>query len=200
VLGIPTLVIIFALVAVAGWILLNRTTFGRRTFAVGGNAEAARLAGIRVQRHTVKLYVLSGITCGIAAVMIMGRTTTGSSTHGTLWELEAIAAVVIGGTLLIGGRGTIVGTVLGVIIFFTLGNVFTLNDLSSSAQAVARGVIIVVAVLLQQRLATGSFTFRRPGDQVSAGGALVQGSPAGAVSGGTSDPGGPGGARPGTPT
>ncbi|SDE72713.1 ribose transport system permease protein [Blastococcus fimeti] len=199
VLGIPTLVIIFALVAVAGWVLLNRTTFGRRTFAVGGNAEAARLAGIRVQRHTVKLYVLSGITCGIAAVMIMGRTTTGSSTHGTLWELEAIAAVVIGGTLLIGGRGTIVGTVLGVIIFFTLGNVFTLNDLSSSAQAVARGVIIVAAVLLQQRLATGSFTFRRPGDG-PAGGGLIQGSPAGAVSGGTSEPGGPGGARPGAPT
>ena len=202
VLGVPTLVIIFALVAVAGWVLLNRTTFGRRTFAVGGNAEAARLAGIRVQLHTVKLYVLSGITCGIAAVMIIGRTTTGSSTHGTLWELEAIAAVVIGGTLLIGGRGTIVGTVLGVIIFFTLGNVFTLNDLSSSAQAVARGVIIVAAVLLQQRLATGTFTFRRPGDGASSsGGAALPGSPAGAVSGGTSDPGGPGGARPGaTPT
>ena len=120
VLGIPTLVIIFALVAVAGWVLLNRTTFGRRTFAVGGNAEAARLAGIRVQRHTVKLYVLSGVTCGIAAVMLMARTTTGSSTHGTLYELDAIAAVVIGGTLLIGGRGTIVGTVLGVLIFTTL--------------------------------------------------------------------------------
>ena len=153
VLGIPTLVIIFALVAVAGWVLLNRTTFGRRTFAVGGNAEAARLAGIRVQRHTVKLYVLSGIACGIAAVMLMARTTTGSSTHGTLYELDAIAAVVIGGTLLIGGRGTIVGTVLGVLIFTTLGNVFTLNNLSSSAQAVARGVIIVLAVLLQMRLA-----------------------------------------------
>ena len=120
VLGIPTLVIIFALVAVAGWVLLNRTTFGRRTFAVGGNAEAARLAGIRVQRHTVKLYVLSGVACGIAAVMLMARTTTGSSTHGTLYELDAIAAVVIGGTLLIGGRGTIVGTVLGVLIFTTL--------------------------------------------------------------------------------
>ncbi|MFL6025729.1 MAG: ABC transporter permease, partial [Friedmanniella sp.] len=74
VLGIPTLVIIFALVAVAGWVLLNRTTFGRRTFAVGGNAEAARLAGIRVQRHTVLLYVLSGVACGIAAVMLMART------------------------------------------------------------------------------------------------------------------------------
>ena len=173
VLGIPTLVIIFALVAVAGWVLLNRTTFGRRTFAVGGNAEAARLAGIRVQRHAVKLYVLSGITCGIAAVMLMARTTTGSSTHGTLYELDAIAAVVIGGTLLIGGRGTIVGTVLGVLIFTTLGNVFTLNNLSSSAQAVARGVIIVLAVLLQMRLANGEGRGRRarPPAPVTDGGA-----------------------------
>ena len=75
--------------------------------------------------------------------MMMARTTTGSSTHGKLYELDAIAAVVIGGTLLIGGRGTIVGTVLGVLIFTTLTNVFTLNNLSSSAQAVAKGVIIV---------------------------------------------------------
>jgi ribose transport system permease protein len=90
--------------------------------------------------------------------MLMARTTTGSSTHGTLYELDAIAAVVIGGTLLIGGRGTIVGTVLGVLIFTTLGNVFTLNNLSSSAQQVARGVIIVAAVLLQQRLASRSNT------------------------------------------
>ncbi|SNS45043.1 monosaccharide ABC transporter membrane protein, CUT2 family [Geodermatophilus saharensis] len=196
VLGVPTLVIIFALVAVAGWVLLNRTTFGRRTFAVGGNAEAARLAGIRVQRHTVKLYVLSGICCGIAAVMLMARTTTGSSTHGTLYELDAIAAVVIGGTLLIGGRGTIVGTVLGVLIFTTLGNVFTLNNLSSSAQAVARGVIIILAVLLQQRVATGGFSFRRPGSGSSSGGPALPGSPSGAVSGGTTAAGGPGGARP----
>jgi ribose transport system permease protein len=180
VLGIPTLVIIFALVAVAGWVLLNRTTFGRRTFAVGGNAEAARLAGIRVQRHTVLLYVLSGVVCGIAAVMLMARTTTGSSTHGTLYELDAIAAVVIGGTLLIGGRGTIVGTVLGVLIFTTLSNVFTLNNLSSSAQAVAKGVIIVAAVLLQQRVAAGNSRQR----------GLRSGTPGGA---GTSIPGGPSG-------
>jgi ribose transport system permease protein len=190
VLGIPTLVIIFALVALAGWVLLNRTTFGRRTFAVGGNAEAARLAGIRVQRHTMWLYVLSGVTCGIAAVMLMARTTTGSSTHGLLYELDAIAAVVIGGTLLIGGRGTIVGTVLGVLVFTTLGNVFTLNNLSSSAQAVARGVIIVIAVLLQMRLATGSFSLGRLGR--GPGAPPTTGSPAGAVSGG-SVPGGPGG-------
>jgi ribose transport system permease protein len=204
VLGIPTLVIVFALVAVAGWVLLNRTTFGRRTFAVGGNAEAARLAGIRVQRHTLWLYVLSGFCCGIAAVMLMARTTTGSSTHGGLYELDAIAAVVIGGTLLVGGRGTIVGTVLGVLIFTTLGNVFTLNNLSSSAQAVARGVIIVAAVLLQQRLATGGFRMRKPrsldaapGGDGAAGGALATGGPAGTVSGGSSVRGGPAGDRPG---
>jgi ribose transport system permease protein len=153
VLGVPVLVIIFVLVSVAGWVLLNRTTFGRRTLAVGGNAEAARLAGINVQRHTALLYVLLGVACGIAAIMIVARTNTGSSTHGTLYELDAIAAVVIGGTLLSGGRGTIVGTVLGVVIFTTLTNVFTLNNLNTSTQAVAKGVIIVAAVLLQQRVA-----------------------------------------------
>src|SRR5665647_429626 len=79
--------------------------------------------------------------------------TAGSSTHGPLYELEAIAAVVVGGTLLIGGRGTIVGTVFGVLIFSTLTNVFTQNNLSISAQSVARGAIIVAAVLLQQRFA-----------------------------------------------
>lgn len=151
--GIPVLVIVFALVAVAGWILLNRTTFGRRTLAVGGNSEAARLAGIKIKLHTALLYVLVGITCGIAAVMLMARTTTGTSTHGQLYELDAIAAVVIGGTLLIGGRGTVVGTVLGVLIFTTLTNVFTLNNLDTSTQAVAKGAIIVAAVLLQQRMA-----------------------------------------------
>jgi ribose transport system permease protein len=153
ILGVPLLVVIFALVSVAGWILLNRTTFGRRTLAVGGNPEAARLAGINVNRHTVMLYVLVGLCCGLAALMLVSRTTTGSSTHGTLWELDAIAAVVIGGTLLTGGRGTIVGTVVGVLIFATLGNVFTLNNQDTSTQAVAKGLIIIVAVLLQQRLA-----------------------------------------------
>ncbi|WP_253859815.1 ABC transporter permease [Prauserella alba] len=153
VFGIPVLVIIFAVVAVAGWILLNRTTFGRRTLAVGGNPEAARLAGINVKRHTTLLYVLVGVACGLAAVMLLARTTAGTSTHGMLMELDAIAAVVIGGTLLSGGRGTIVGTVFGVLIFTTLTNVFTLNNLDTSTQAVAKGVIIVVAVLLQQRVA-----------------------------------------------
>ncbi|WP_395245762.1 ABC transporter permease [Agromyces sp. MMS24-K17] len=155
-LGVDILIWIFAIVAVIGWVLLNRTTFGRRTVAIGGNREASRLAGINVKRHTVYLYALAGLSAGIAAVMILGRTTAGTSTHGQLYELDAIAAVVVGGTLLVGGRGTITGTVLGVLIFATLSNVFVQNNLSSSVQAVAKGVIIIVAVLLQQRFARSS--------------------------------------------
>ena len=144
---------IFVIVAVAGWFLLNRTTFGRRTVAIGGNSTAARLAGVKVKRHTMYLYMLSGGAAGVAGIMLLSRTTAGTSTHGGLYELDAIAAVVVGGTLLVGGRGTIGGTVLGVLIFQTLTNVFIQNNLSSSVQLVAKGVIIIVAVLLQQRFA-----------------------------------------------
>lgn len=152
-LGIPNLVWIMIVVAVIGWFIMNRTTFGRRTIAVGGNPEAARLAGINVRRHLVYVYALCGTTAGIAAVMMLGRTNSGSSTTGYLYELDAIAAVVVGGTLLVGGRGTIVGTLLGVLLFTTLTNVFVQNNMSTSAQAVAKGVIIVAAVLLQQQFA-----------------------------------------------
>jgi ribose transport system permease protein len=150
-LGIPLLVYLFAAVVAIGWVVLNRTTFGRRTFAIGGNPEAARLAGIDVRRHTALLYVLSGLCCGIAAVMIMARTTTGSSTHGDLYELDAIAAVIIGGTLLTGGRGTLIGSVLGVLVFTTITNLFVLNNLASDVQNIAKGLIIIAAVLLQRR-------------------------------------------------
>lgn len=153
ILGVDMLIWFFAIVAALGWVVLNRTTFGRRTVAIGGNREAARLAGINVKRHTMWLYAILGLCVGIAAVMILGRTTAGTSTHGTLIELDVIAAVVVGGTLLVGGRGTITGTVLGVLIFQTLTNVFVQNNLSSSVQNVAKGIIIVVAVLLQQRFA-----------------------------------------------
>lgn len=152
-IGVDILIWIFVIVAVVGWVVLNRTTFGRRTVAVGGNREAARLAGINVNRHLMWLYAISGLCAGIAAVMFLGRTTAGTSTHGTLLELDAIAAVVVGGTLLVGGRGTITGTVFGVLIFTTLTNVFVQNNLNSSIQAVVKGVIIVIAVLLQQRFA-----------------------------------------------
>ncbi|WP_433501624.1 ABC transporter permease [Sphaerimonospora sp. CA-214678] len=151
VFGLPLLVYIFALVVVVGWFVLNRTTFGRRTYAVGGNPEAARLAGIDVRRHTMMLYALSGLCCGIAAIIIMARTTTGSSTHGDLYELDAIAAVIIGGTLLTGGRGTIIGSILGLLIFTLITNLFILNGLNTSDQLIAKGLIIVIAVLMQRR-------------------------------------------------
>jgi ribose transport system permease protein len=151
ILGIPLLVYIFAVVVAIGWVVLNRTTFGRRTFAIGGNPEAARLAGLDVRRHTVALYVVSGLCAGIAAIMIASLTTTGSSTHGTLYELDAIAAVIIGGTLLTGGRGTLIGSILGVLVFTTITNLFVLNNLATEVQNIAKGVIIVVAVLIQTR-------------------------------------------------
>ncbi len=151
VLGIPPLVLIFAAVAVAGWIVLNRTTFGRRTFAIGGNREAARLAGIDVRRHTLLLYLMSGLCCGIASVMLVILTSSGTSANGNLYELDAIAAVIIGGTLLSGGRGTLIGSVLGVLVFTTISDLFTLNNLSTAAQQIAKGFIIVVAVLVQRR-------------------------------------------------
>ncbi len=148
-LGIPVLIWMVAAVYVAGWVVLNRTTFGRRTFAVGGNVEAARLAGINVRLHTALVYGISGLCCGIAALIVVARTTSGASGHGLFYELDAIAAVVIGGTLLTGGRGTLIGTLIGVLIFTVVNSIFTQNNLETDIQQIAKGVIIVAAVLLQ---------------------------------------------------
>ncbi|MFF1506600.1 ABC transporter permease [Streptomyces sp. NPDC058326] len=153
VLGIPPLVLVFAAVTAAGWLLLNRTTFGRRTIAVGGNPEAARLAGIDVRRQRLLLYLLSGLCCGIAAFLLVVLSGSGQNTNGNLYELDAIAAAIIGGTLLSGGRGTIVGSVLGVLVFTTITNIFALNNLQSDVQQIAKGAIIVAAVLVQRRTA-----------------------------------------------
>ncbi|MCI4066386.1 ABC transporter permease [Micromonospora sp. R77] len=149
-LGIPLLVYILAVVVAAGWVLLNRTTFGRRTVAVGGNPEAARLAGINVRRHTLLLYALSGLCCGIAAIMLTAQANSAQAAMANLYELDAIAAAIIGGTLLSGGRGTIVGSLLGVLIFSTITNLFAINGLSTEAQNMVKGGIIVGAVLVQQ--------------------------------------------------
>jgi ribose transport system permease protein len=153
VFGIPPLVLIFAGVTALGWVVLNRTTFGRRTVAIGGNPEAARLAGIAVRRQRLMLYALSGLCCGIAAFMLVVLSGSGQNTNGNLYELNAIAAAIIGGTLLSGGRGTILGSVLGVLVFTTITNLFTLNNLESAVQQIAQGAIIVAAVLLQRRTA-----------------------------------------------
>ncbi|GLW27627.1 ABC transporter permease [Actinoplanes regularis] len=149
-IGIPVLVWILAAVVVAGWVLLNRTTFGRRTVAVGGNPEAARLAGIDVKRHTMLLFVLSGLCCGIAAIMLTSQATSAQAAMANLYELDAIAAAIIGGTLLSGGRGTIVGALFGVLVFSTITNLFAINNLATEVQNMVKGGIIVAAVLLQQ--------------------------------------------------
>ncbi len=152
--GVPPLVLVFAAVTVIGWLVLNRTTFGRRTVAVGGNAEAARLAGIDVRRQRLYLYLLSGLCCGIAAFLLIVLAGSGQNTNGNLYELDAIAAAIIGGTLLTGGRGTITGSVLGVLIFTTITNIFALNNLQTDVQQIAKGAIIVAAVLVQRRTAS----------------------------------------------
>ncbi|WP_433079675.1 ABC transporter permease [Dactylosporangium sp. CA-052675] len=158
ILGVPYIVVIFLIVTALGWVLLNRTTFGRRTVAIGGNPEASRLAGINVRLQTMLLYVLSGLCCGVAAIMVVSQTWSGSNTNGEGYELSAIAAAIIGGTLLTGGRGTIVGSLLGVLIFSQITNLFIVNGLPLDIQRVINGGIIVVAVLVQQ-FRVGSFPF-----------------------------------------
>ncbi|MEV6846433.1 ABC transporter permease [Actinoplanes sp. NPDC051411] len=149
-LGLPLLVWILVLVVAAGWVLLNRTTFGRRTVAVGGNPEAARLAGINVKLHTVLLYAISGLCCGLGAIMLTSQATSAQAAMANLYELDAIAAAIIGGTLLSGGRGTIVGALFGVLVFSTITNLFAINNLSTEVQNMVKGGIIVAAVLVQQ--------------------------------------------------
>ena len=160
--GIPMLVIIFVVAGILGWILLNRTTFGRRTVAVGGNPEAARLAGINVKRHTLMLYALSGLCCGIAAVMLTSLATSAQAAAAELYELDAIAAAIIGGPLLSGGRGTIVGSMFGVIVFSAITNLFAIANLPTEVQNMVKGGIIVLAVLVQQfRFSSVSQLLRR---------------------------------------
>jgi len=151
ILTVPSSLVVFLGVAAVGWVLLNRTRYGRYVVAVGGNTEAARIAGVKVNRIVFSVYVLSGICVGISAVLLCGRLASASPVSGTLYELDAIAAVVIGGTSLAGGRATIVGTVLGVITFALVFNLLTLMNLAVEIQSITKGLIILAAVLLQRR-------------------------------------------------
>jgi ribose transport system permease protein len=151
VVGIPSAVLVFLAVAVGAWILLNRTSYGRHVIAVGGNREAARIAGVKVSRIIFSVYVITGLCAGIAAILVSGRLSSASPVIGNLYELDAIAAVVIGGTALSGGRATIVGTVLGVLTFALIFNLMTLMDLAVEIQLVTKGAIIIAAVLLQRK-------------------------------------------------
>lgn len=148
--GIPVSVWIFLGIVVAGWVALNRTRYGRHVVAVGGNREAARIAGVPVRRVIFSVYVLSGLLAGIAAVLLCARLGSASPVSGELYELDAIGAVVIGGTSLAGGRATMVGTFLGVLTFALIFSLMTQLDLSTEIQQVTKGAIVLGAVLIQR--------------------------------------------------
>jgi ribose transport system permease protein len=150
ILGIPVSVYVFLAITVAGWVLLNRTRWGRYVVAVGGNREAARIAGVPVRRTILSVYVLMGLLAGIATVLLCARLGSASPVSGNLYELDAIGAVVIGGTSLAGGRASIVGTFLGVLTFALIFSLMTQMNLSTEVQQVTKGVIVLGAVLLQR--------------------------------------------------
>jgi ribose transport system permease protein len=147
-LMIPAQVILMAAVYVVAHLLLTRTTFGRYVYAIGGNEEATRLSGVRVGLQKTLVYVLSGVTSAIAAVTLTARLNSAQPIAGIMYELDAIAATVIGGTSLLGGSGTLVGTLIGALIMGVLRNGLNLLGVSSFLQQIVIGGVIVVAVLL----------------------------------------------------
>src|SRR3954469_15524291 len=149
-LGIPVSVFVFLAIAIGGWIVLNRTRYGRYVVSVGGNREAARIAGVPVRRTIFSVYTLMGLLAGISTVLLCARLGSASPVSGNLYELDAIGAVVIGGTSLAGGRATIVGTFLGVLTFALIFSLMTQLNLSTEIQQVTKGAIVLGAVLLQR--------------------------------------------------
>jgi len=150
IMGQPVSVIIFLGITVLGWVMLNRTRYGRHVVSVGGNREAARIAGVPVRRTIFSVYCMSGFLAGLAAILLSGRLASASPVSGQLLELDAIGATVIGGTSLAGGRATIGGTFLGVIIFAIIFNLLTQLNLATEWQQIVKGVIILAAVLIQR--------------------------------------------------
>lgn len=151
ILNVPVPVIVFLLVTAVGWVLLNQTLYGRYVVAVGSHREAARIAGVRIRRVLFATYVLSGLCAGLAAALLTGRLASASPVVGTFYELDAIAAVVIGGTSLRGGRSSMVGTLLGVLTFAVIFNLLTLLDMAIEIQQIVKGLIILAAVLIQRK-------------------------------------------------
>jgi ribose/xylose/arabinose/galactoside ABC-type transport system permease subunit len=149
---VPVPVLIFAAVAVAASLVLNRTRFGRHVYAVGGNEEAARSAGIQVARVKLAVYVISGLCAGLAGLVYTSRLGAAESISGQGYELQAIAAVVVGGTSLFGGRGRISNTIVGTLLIGVLFNGLVLLNVSSPVQQMIIGAIIVAAVFLDRVL------------------------------------------------
>jgi ribose transport system permease protein len=145
--GVPLPVIIFAVVAFAAWVLLERTYIGRQIYAVGGNREAARLAGIPVKRRLMLTYIISGGCAGLVAILVIGRIGVGDPSVGSGWELDAIAAAVIGGVSLYGGEGRVVGMVAGVLLLMLINNALIVLNVSPFYQQVALGLVLGVAIV-----------------------------------------------------
>lgn len=147
-LGLPILLIIVLILYLIGSIVLGSTIYGRKIYAVGGNSEAARVSGIKVKLITMSAFMISGLTAGIASLLQTARLNSFWAEMGTGFELRAIAAVVIGGTSLTGGVGTLWGTLIGVLLMGVINNALNLLGVPSNWQDVARGGIIFVAVML----------------------------------------------------
>jgi ribose/xylose/arabinose/galactoside ABC-type transport system permease subunit len=152
VLIIPSPVIITAVIYLVAHFVLSRTVFGRATYAIGGNEEAARLSGIQVRFHKTLIYGVAGLSSAAAAVILTARLNSAQPTAGTSYELDAIAATVIGGTSLLGGEGTLLGALIGALIMGVLRNGLNLLNVSSFFQQVVIGTVIIVAVLIDMAL------------------------------------------------
>lgn len=139
-------VIIFAVIAVLFHLALKYTLYGKHTYAIGSNTEAARVSGIKVERHLVLVYAIAGMLAGVAAMVLSSKNLTAQAGMGVMYELDAIAMAVIGGTSLSGGRGSIVGTALGMLIFGVIISGFTFLRIDAYYQEMIKGVIIVTAV------------------------------------------------------
>lgn len=150
-LGLPAQLFYFVGAGAVATFVLNRTGFGRHVYAVGGNAAAARLSGVAVTRVQVTVFAVSGFLAGLAALLHAALVEQGSHIDGSGYELNAIAAVVIGGTSLSGGVGTVVGTMIGALILSILDNILGLRNVQSEYQAILKGVIIVLAVIVQRK-------------------------------------------------
>jgi len=149
--GVAWPIIVFALVAIAGEIVMRFTAFGRHCAAIGSNEQVARYSAVHVGRVRIATYILLGMLVGVATIMYVPRLGSASSSTGVLWELEAIAAVIIGGTVLKGGSGRVWGTVVGVLILSLIGNILNLASLVSPyLNGAIQGVIIILAVVLQR--------------------------------------------------
>lgn len=149
-LGIPMPVWISGIVVIFAVILTKKTRFGRYVYAIGGNENAARLSGIPVARIKMKVYALAGVLAGIGGLLVTARLDSAQPNAGMSYELDAIAAVVIGGTSLSGGRGTILGTVLGAMIIGVLNNGLVLLNVSPFWQQVIKGLVILLAVIIDK--------------------------------------------------